>query len=180
MARLHKLWREYGSQFLIISGGVALILLVQSGLFVGAHPLVGQPAPDFKLPTLDGEQEVRLSDYSGNTAVVLDFWAVWCPPCRLSLPVFAEVAASYEGAPVAFHTINVGDDPGEAAAFLQDLGVDLAHLSDAYYEAAEAFQAHGLPQTVVIDQQGIVQAVFQGYAADGGAEIREALAPLLE
>src|SRR5262245_59711224 len=54
---------------------------------------IGQKAPDFTLPDLDGKP-VSLSHYQGKV-VVLDFWATWCAPCREELPIFQDLHEQY-------------------------------------------------------------------------------------
>src|SRR4051794_32605150 len=56
--------------------------------------VVGQMAPDFELQTLDGHK-VKLSDFRGK-AVVLNFWATWCQPCKIEMPWFIEFQNKYK------------------------------------------------------------------------------------
>ncbi len=58
-------------------------------------PEVGYLAPDFALPNLDGKT-VRLSDYQGKKGVFINFWATWCPPCRLEMPTMEKVYQEYQ------------------------------------------------------------------------------------
>src|SRR5690606_32454679 len=58
----------------------------------GAEPEVGFPAPDFVLKGL-GDSWIRLSDWRGEKAVIVNFWATWCPPCREEMPHFEELRA---------------------------------------------------------------------------------------
>src|SRR4051812_27247609 len=55
--------------------------------------VIGKPAPDFTLQTLDGKK-LTLSDLRGK-AVVLNFWATWCPPCKVELPWFVDLQKQY-------------------------------------------------------------------------------------
>src|SRR5262249_49520866 len=65
--------------------------------------LVGKPAPDFELETLDG-QRFRLSSQR-NKIVVVDFWATWCGPCRQTLPELVRTAAKYHDRDVILLTV---------------------------------------------------------------------------
>ncbi len=67
-----------------------------------------QQAPDFSLPTLTGKT-VKLADYKGKI-VVLNFWASWCPPCRLEIPDFVKVYQTYKGKGVEFIGIAVSSE----------------------------------------------------------------------
>ena len=57
-------------------------------------PVVGHPAPDFTLRTLDG-QEVKLSDFKGQP-VIVNFWATWCGPCRIEMPHLQAAYTSHQ------------------------------------------------------------------------------------
>ena len=82
---------------------VAILAMLASGKYLdrtrkhGPMKLVGDvqgvPAPDFTLPSLDG-RKVKLSDYRGK-AVLLNFWATWCPPCKVEMPWFADLQKQY-------------------------------------------------------------------------------------
>src|SRR3974377_928295 len=56
---------------------------------------VGQPAPEFQLSDLGGNQ-VSLAQFRGKV-VVLDFWATWCGPCRMTMPVMESIQQQYAG-----------------------------------------------------------------------------------
>ncbi|MGH7412185.1 MAG: TlpA family protein disulfide reductase, partial [Candidatus Methylomirabilis sp.] len=60
------------------------------------RPEVGHPAPDFTLPVLTGEA-VRLSAFRGQKAVLINFWATWCAPCRLEMPTMEKAYQRYKG-----------------------------------------------------------------------------------
>lgn len=135
--------------------------------------LVGAEAPPFILATADG-QAVDLEDLRG-TVVVLDFWATWCPPCRVALPKLAEVAewGSTEQLPLSVITVNVweirdpqGDTPDarlEAVrAFMQQHRLMLPIGMDYTDEVAAAYGVQGIPTTVIIRADGIVHAVHSG------------------
>ncbi len=82
---------------------VAILAMLASGKYLdhtrkhGPLRLVGNvqglPAPDFQLASLDGTT-VKLSDFRGK-AVLLNFWATWCPPCKVEMPWFADLQTQY-------------------------------------------------------------------------------------
>ncbi len=152
----------------------------------GAGPLVGQPAPAFKLALLDGG-DVVLNDLRGEV-VILDFWASWCGPCMAALPSLHKVADWVDDneLPVQVFTVNVmehGDTP-EARAKIADAtwtrrGFSLPILMDYTDETAAAYGVRGIPTTIVIGPDGVVVAQHVGagptYADDLKAEIEAAL-----
>jgi peroxiredoxin len=148
---------------------ILIIVAVIAGamLFVGIHQarknraggssvsgkLRGQTAPDFELQSLDGKN-VKLSDFRGK-AVLLNFWATWCEPCKVEMPWFVELQKEY--GPQGFQILGVSIDEGgtdEIAKFAQKMGVNYPVLLGK--EAVE--QSYGgvgvLPTTFFIDRDG--------------------------
>jgi peroxiredoxin len=137
---------------------------------------VGDQAPDFTVPALDGDGEVRLSDFRG-TPVVLNFWASWCNPCREEFPVLRRAAKKY-GDDVTIVGVTYRDIPDDSRAFAREehagwpLGED-----ERGTVGTEAYGVRALPQTFFIDADGrIVDRVF-GITSD--AALRGPLERLL-
>jgi len=136
----------------------------------GASGLIGQPAPQFLLQTVDGEM-IDLAKLRGNV-VIVDFWATWCPPCRVGLPELHKVAAwaNDRGLTVKVLTINIRDETGDtpegkkeaAQAYWAEAGHSLPILLDYEGEAQFAYRVSGIPATFVIDPDGIIAAVHEG------------------
>ncbi len=129
----------------------------------------GDLAPDFTLPTLDG-QTVTLSDLRGSV-VVLDFWASWCPPCRRSLPLLDKFAtwARTEGAPVEVFAVNFGEKRPTAEGrreiatrYWKQTSFAVPVLLDLDNSVATAFEVGPIPHTVVIDPNGTIIKVEVG------------------
>ncbi len=123
---------------------------------VGAR--VGQEAPGFTLAGLDGIT-YTLSAYRGR-AVVLNFWASWCPPCREEWPeylAFARVATD-----VVVLSVNVAEPAGVAGAFVGEEPAPFPVLLDGDGSVRRLYEVLGLPTSFVIDPQGIVRQVVPG------------------
>ncbi len=120
----------------------------------------GSPAPDFELTSLEGRQ-VKLSEYRGK-AVLLNFWATWCSPCKIEMPWFIELQKQY--GPKGLQVLGIAmDDSGTAEIdkFAKSMGVDYPVLlgKEAVGQAYGGVQY--LPTTFYIDRQGrIVDRVF--------------------
>ena len=120
----------------------------------------GSIAPDFELKSLEGKT-VRLSDYKGK-AVLLNFWATWCGPCKIEMPWFVELQKQY--AAQGLEVLGVAmDDSGEEtiAKFAREMGVNYPILvgKEAVGEAYGVVQF--LPTTIYINRQGrVVERVF--------------------
>jgi peroxiredoxin len=128
----------------------------------GGAPLnVGDTAYNFDLPDLDGQQ-VTLSEFAGKP-VVINFWATWCPPCRLEMPEFQRAYEEYEEENLVILAINEAEQPEVVRSFFYDeMGYTYTPLLDQEGEVAEAYGAVGLPSTFFIDGSGAVTAVHRG------------------
>ena len=134
-----------------------------------------RPAPDFVLTSFDG-QRIQLSDYRGRI-VVLNFWATWCPPCRLEAPVLQRAAERLDSAGVTILGIDVWDEQAAAVEFLNEMGVTYPNAEDATRLIPVEFGVTGLPETFVIDRQGVLVRRWVGPLSDD--DLDELLAPLL-
>lgn len=143
------------------------------------HPLVGQPAPAFDLKLADGGT-VNLADHKGKDVVMLDFWATWCGPCVKGLPIVSKVAKDYADKGVVFYAVNVQESAEEINAFLQKHGLDIKVPMDAEGNVSTDYKATGIPQTVIIDKNGVVQVVHVGLLQDLETRLPEELQAVLD
>ena len=164
---------------ILLYGALAiLVALVVYTQFGGSHPLVGQAAPAFQLASLDGGS-VDLREHLGQDVVVLDFWAVWCGPCREALPDVGALAREMHGDGVAVYAVNQADPPPRIRDLLDQLDIDgLPILLDEQGEASTAYGVQGIPFIAVIDKQGQVARVFQGYGPGLKQSLRAAIEKL--
>ncbi len=128
-------------------------------------PLLGLPAPEIESTTLDGEPFL-LSAHRGNV-VLLDFWGPWCVPCVRAMPAIQDIHEHYAKAPV--RVIGMCIDRGDlnaARRVLESKGVSFAQVRYASGHHHRAYDEGGIPRTVLIDQQGVVQAVRVGAGAE--------------
>ena len=121
------------------------------------------PAPDFTLKTLDGPA-LRLAEQRGQV-VLVNFWASWCAPCKVEMPHLNRLADKYRDTGVVLLAVNVDDDPKKAAAEARKLGINFPVLLDTAKTASKAYQLQAMPTTVLVDRDGKVRHVHQGYRA---------------
>jgi thiol-disulfide isomerase/thioredoxin len=143
------------------------------------HMLSGKPAPALTLPLL-GEGKVDLASHKGKDVVVLDFWATWCGPCVQGLPILAKVIDAYRGKGVVFYAVNQREDEATIRAFLKQKKLELTVPLDRDGKIGDAYGVEGIPQTVIIDKQGVVQAVHVGFSPDLKQRLTRELDALLQ
>ena len=127
-----------------------------------ASPLEGKPAPALNLDLLDGGK-LDLSAHKGKHAVVLDFWATWCPPCRKAMPEVIRAVAAYKDKGAVLYAVNEGEKPAAIRKFLKQQKLDVTVALDPDGKAGDLYGVEGIPQTVIIDKQGNVAKVHVGY-----------------
>lgn len=127
------------------------------GLAATSSSVEGQ-APEFSLQTLDG-RTVRLQDYRGRP-VMINFWATYCVPCRVEMPMIERMAAAHPT--VAVLLIDERDDAGAARHFVSDLHMRSTVLSDANGSAGDSYAITGLPTTLFIRSDGTVEGRYVG------------------
>ena len=131
--------------------------------------LVGKPAPDFSLKIFD-DQLAKLSELKGNV-VVLDFWATWCPSCRVSLPHLDKMSRDQELAARGLRVVAI--DCGEAketvTGYLEKNKLSLWIVWDEDGSLQNSYRIHSLPVTIIVGRDGSIRNIFS--ASSNQAEI---------
>lgn len=140
--------------------------------------MVGKAAPDFTLEKLGGG-EVKLSSHESKDIVVLDFWASWCGPCQRLMPIMEKISEDYADKDVAFYAVNVGESAEKARTFLENQELDLLVLLDTELSVAQEYGVTGIPQTVLVGKDGVVEAVHRGVGQDTEKQLKSELDALL-
>ena len=127
------------------------------------RPDEGHLAPDFALRTLEGNT-VRLSEFRGQKVVLINFWATWCPPCRLEMPTMQQIYSEYKDKGFEILAVNIEPDAKQAIRdFVKELRLTFPIALDPDMKVTRKFRVIGLPVSVLIDRQGIVRAKEIGY-----------------
>jgi peroxiredoxin len=118
---------------------------------------VGKPAPDFSLPDLN-DKIVRLSDYRGKV-VFLNFWATWCKPCREEMPSMEVLYKNFErdGFVVLAVSIDRVTTKKDIPPFVNNMNLTFPILVDSWGQTDKRYKLLGVPETYIIDQQGILR-----------------------
>jgi len=136
----------------------------------GAPLNVGDVAHNFSLTDLDGNQ-VALRDFQGKP-VIVNFWATWCPPCRLEMPEFQRAYEAYAEDDLVILAVNEAEQSEVVHSFFyEQMGYTYTPLLDEEGQVAEAYGAIGLPATFFVDAGGEVTAVHRGLLTQGQLEL---------
>lgn len=122
--------------------------------------LLGQSAPDFMLKDLTGKP-LRLASFRGEV-VLLNFWATWCAPCLIEMPVFARWARQYASQGFQVIGISMDDDAAQAQSAIRRLNAEYPMAMGNEHLAARYGGVLGLPLSYLIDRKGIVRARYKG------------------
>ncbi len=174
-------WRN---RTVLVSGGVILALIIAGGVTAGvllgkgspkstvpvstaattdtSVPVginVGDRAPNFTLQSLDGKP-VSLDQFRGHV-VILDFWASWCTPCRMSMPTLHKYYEDLKSRGVVMVGVSLDRTAAAARGYLASTGyTDLIALWGSVSDSqavAQEYGVYGIPHTFVIDKQGIIR-----------------------
>jgi cytochrome c biogenesis protein CcmG/thiol:disulfide interchange protein DsbE len=152
-------------RWVVFAGVLGGILLLTSLLSFGltrdptilTSPLIGKPAPDFALRTLDGNGVVRLSDLRGQV-VVVNFWKSTCAACFVEHPALAAAWNRYRDHGVVVVGIDFEDSLGGARGFATSQGGDWPLVVDQDGRTVLAYGVTGPPETFFIGRDGRVAA----------------------
>lgn len=117
-------------------------------------------APAFEIPLFDGGR-FRLDDHRGQ-AVVINFWASWCGPCRQETAVLEASWHAYRDQGVVFVGVNLWDKEEEARAFLREFEITYTNGLDSEGEIAARYRVKGLPMTFFITPDGYIHQTHLG------------------
>ena len=163
--RKHKRRRRIVIFCVVSLVNVGLLALILTQLLTPAthsvsDPLVGHPAPDFSLVMLRSDTRksaLSLSNFKGKP-VVLNFWATWCQPWKEELPLLENAWKQMQAQKkdIVFLGIDFQESSSDATSFLQLYGITYLVALDANGSVANKYGVTSLPQTIFINQNGIV------------------------
>ncbi|MCI0607841.1 MAG: TlpA family protein disulfide reductase [Anaerolineae bacterium] len=129
----------------------------------GSSPLVGKPAPNFTLPTLDGT-EVSLSQFRGQP-VMINFWASWCPSCREEMPEMVRLYESHksEGFMILGVNLTFSDSLPDVQAFASEFNITFPVLLDEDGTVTEKlYRIPGIPTIIFVNRDGTIERIQVG------------------
>ncbi|MCL4479316.1 MAG: TlpA family protein disulfide reductase [Deltaproteobacteria bacterium] len=179
---MSKKEKTLGKSGLIIIGTIIGIMLIVSVVgYIGSRisnskqsndiqnpltsvgPEQNEKAPDFSLPSINNNI-IKLSDYRGKV-VFLNFWATWCPPCRMELPSIERLSQKLKGLPFVVLAVNVDETNIQSIKqFAQDMGLTFTVLVDNN-TVSSMYRINALPTTLIIKKDGTIYAIVSGARA---------------
>ena len=130
---------------------------------LASSPLIGKQAPDFTLPTLDGE-EVSLSQFGGQP-VLINFWASWCLPCQEEMPEFVRSYEAHkaEGLMILGLNLTYSDSLPDVESFASEFNITFPVLLDKDGAVAEKlYHIPGLPTSIFVNEDGTIERIQVG------------------
>lgn len=164
--RFHLLWL------------VLVFALPSSAFAVGRlEPWTGGATPALMLSDVDGETR-RLADYRGK-ALVINFWASWCEPCRDEIPSLQHLRDRLADRPFALIAVNMGEDAARVRRFLDRMPIDYTILLDPQMRAAKAWRVRLLPYSFVLDRSHRIRYTVVGEIDWSAPEVVQRIETLL-
>ena len=109
---------------------------------------------------------------------MLDFWASWCAPCKISMPHLAGLTKKYKNFVVV--AVNIDDDKQNAINFLKEIGLDINAVHDSEKKVVSAYDVPEMPTAYLIDQYGTIQYMHSGYSQDKLEKLEFAIRGLID
>ena len=132
-----------------------------------SEALESEPAPlTFTVKRYPGGEPYGIASDRGSV-VLLDVWATWCEPCKDALPMYQDLSKHYASRGLKVYALNVDEDVRTLGPFLEETKVTLPVLLDANAEVADkVLRVRGMPTTLLVDRQGRVRYVHEGFAEE--------------
>jgi len=148
-------------RLIVILGGLAILVFAFGVVWLQSskyEPLVvGMTAPDFSLPDLQGKTQ-RLTDYRGKV-VFLNFWATWCKPCKEEMPSMQVLWDNLKNQDFMMLAVSMDrvTTTKDIPSFVETLKLSFPILTDSWGQTDKRYKLMGVPETYIIDQNGVLR-----------------------
>ncbi|MGH7646058.1 MAG: TlpA disulfide reductase family protein [Gemmatimonadales bacterium] len=135
---------------------------------------VGDRAPAFRALDAATGRSVSLEDYRGKVLLV-NVWATWCLPCRVEMPSLERLQRRFAGTDFRIVAVSVDkDDSSVVNDFVRQLGLTFDVLHDREGAIERLYRTTGVPESFVLDRQGVIVKKVIG-AAEWDGPVHESL-----
>ena len=138
-----------------------------------------ETAPEFSLPGVNAQGDVKLSDFKGRV-VYLDFWATWCPPCRKSFPWMNSLQERYKDQGLSIVAVGVDRKRELIEEFLKQMEPGFTVVQDDKGVIAKAYKLRGMPTSYLIDRNGNIVLTHMGFRTRDKEKLETEIKTLLE
>jgi cytochrome c biogenesis protein CcmG, thiol:disulfide interchange protein DsbE len=156
-----------------------LIVLIVNFLFFASLTVALDTIPDFTLEDINGDQ-VNFGELLNKKAVIIDFWAKWCTPCKKALPHLNDLQNKYDDlVNVACITIDKARDKDKAKSFVKSKGYDFITLFDPNKNVSQLLNVNTIPRTFIINNKGEIVYAHEGYTQGDEYELETELRKIM-
>jgi peroxiredoxin len=156
---------------------IVSMLLVLPGMAAAGADLK-QVAPGFTLKSYTGKN-IKLSELRGQV-VLLNFWASWCGPCRQEMPLLGKIHEKYKSMGFTVLAVNVEEDAKPAISIIQKTNIKFPVLFDSENSVSKLYKVSAMPSTVIIDRDGNMRYLHEGYKPGDEEKYKEWVKKLLQ
>ncbi len=164
--------RYYFLMIIILILGLSWITATRATQPTGGSaeaPRPGFVAPDFALPTLEGDS-IQLSDLRGRP-VVINFWATWCPPCKAEMPAIVREYERYKDQGLIVLAVNQAEGPEKIVPFREEYKMTFPILLDTHMKVSQLYEIRFLPTTFFIAPNGKITDMVTGGMNDAAVRV---------
>ncbi|MGH7704006.1 MAG: TlpA family protein disulfide reductase [Gemmatimonadales bacterium] len=149
--------RDWGMVAVVVLAlGVGAAALVRFGPEI-QRVEVGAPAPDFRLADLSTGDSISLRGHYRGSVTLVNIWATWCVPCRVEMPAMQRLYDSFSSHGFRIAAVSVDDGPAIGVRqFAKELGLTFDLLQDRSGRIQKAYQTTGVPESFLLDRDGII------------------------
>ena len=148
------------------------------GSFAGARAAqAGQigDMSDFTLKSSDGKDTQLSSLLKTHKAVLVNFWATWCPPCREEIPGLIDIQKKNGSDKFTVLGIDIGESAKKVSSFMQKNGMNYPVLLDQDQSVAESYHVVGIPTSYLVSSEGKVLGEYHGYTPELVSDVQKAI-----
>ncbi len=130
---------------------------------------------DFTLKSTTGESVNFKTLVSSKKAVLLNFWATWCPPCREEIPGLISLQQKYGGNDFTILGVDIGESQAKVAGFMKKMGMNYPVVLDTDQAVGERYQVVGIPTSYLYNSKGEMIGEYHSYSDELVRDIEKAV-----